>query len=166
MSAEILKNKSTLGGARPGAGRKPGGMNMATKKKLKIEKIFKMKILASVDTLYSAQMKIATGCSYLYRIDKDEKGNSKKPVLVTSQNEIEEYLRGEVDQDSYYYITTDKPDNKAIDSMLDRVFGKAMQSVDLTTKGDKVNNYTDEQITAIANRINSNGGVPSKKKPD
>lgn len=38
-------------------------------------------------------------------------------------------------------------------------------NVDLTTKGELLN-YTDEQITAIADRIKGNGGAPSEEKSD
>ena len=77
----------------------------------------------------------------LYKIEKDDDGNHKKPILITSQEEIERYLAGDYDEsEEYYYITTEKPDNKAIDSLLDRTFGKAQQSVDLTSDGDRIDN--------------------------
>ena len=75
-------------------------------------------------------MNLAVGVSFLYRIDKDEDGNNKKAELVTDCDEIKSFLdahpEGEAGNvgDSYYYITTVKPDNSALDSMLNRAFGK------------------------------------------
>jgi predicted DNA-binding protein YlxM (UPF0122 family) len=39
-------------------------------------------------------------------------------------------------------------------------------NVDVTTMGEKLNAYTDEQIAAIANRVIRAGGNESEEKPD
>ncbi|MHC1728082.1 MAG: hypothetical protein AB9866_19115 [Syntrophobacteraceae bacterium] len=93
----------------------------------------KQRILHGFKGLLDSQFTLAKGCSYLYRIEKDEKGQKKKPELITNQATIEQYLNGEFDddQDEFYFITTERPDNKAIDSLLDRVFGKARQTLGL-----------------------------------
>jgi len=46
---------------------------------------------------------------------------------VSDTLEIEEYIQGKYDklEKEYYFIATDKPDGKAIDSLLDRAIGKA-----------------------------------------
>lgn len=124
---ENLKNKSSHGGKRSGAGRKKGSKNKATLEQAAIKKKFDQKVLRAAGRLFRSQMTLAEGVSFLYRIDKDSKGKDKKPVKVTSPEEIEEYLSGETDGSGYYYITTISPDNRAIDSMLDRVFGRATQ---------------------------------------
>lgn len=79
-------------------------------------------------------MTVAKGVTYLFRIHTDSKGNKGKPELVDSEWEISAYLNGEFDhaQDDYFFITTERPDNKAIDSMLDRAFGKAPQKLEHT----------------------------------
>jgi len=75
----------------------------------------------------------------LYKIHTDSKGMKSKPELVTSQKEIEDYLAGETDANSdYYFITTERPDNRALDSLFDRTFGKAQQYVDHTSGGEKL----------------------------
>ena len=142
----------TKGGVRPGAGRPKGSLNKTTKEKKAIEEAFHAKILESVDTLFQSQLHIARGVQYLYKIEKYVKRNkkgevtsveSKPPKLVTDQWEIEMYLNGVVDgsmdlqdpEDTYYFITTQLPQNQAINSMLDRVYGKSKQSVDHTTDG-------------------------------
>lgn len=85
----------------------------------------------ATDMLIDSQLSLARGLSFLYRIDKDEKGKKEKPVLVTAPGEIEAYLRGDYDGDpeKYYYITAEKPNNMAIDSLFDRTHGKATQAV-------------------------------------
>jgi len=151
QNLENSKNNSSWGGSRKGAGRHKGGENQSTKDKKASKKELDKKILKSVDQLYISQMMLARGCSYLYRIDKDAKGNNKKPELVDNRQEIEEYLRGEIDADSYYFITTEKPDNKAIDSMIDRVFGRATQEI----QGDISGNITIEGFNFITNETNN-----------
>lgn len=139
------------GGRQPGAGRPKGSKNAATLEKEATLAVFREKVMRSADVLYAAQMTLARGQTYLYRIDKEEiigpKGGksyrNKKPELVTSQWEIEEYLQGlieEGDKDnendpnaSYYFLTTKDPNGQAIDSMLDRTWGKATQTI----AGDK-----------------------------
>jgi hypothetical protein len=141
------------GGRQPGAGRPKGKKNAATLEKEAVLKEYREKILQSADILFQSQMTLARGQTYLYKIEKEEiigpKGGksyrSKKPELVTSQWEIESYLEGLVDEGdendendpraAYYFLTTKDPDNRAIDSMLDRTFGKSVQPI----AGDKDN---------------------------
>lgn len=110
-------------------------------------KAFNQRVMRFTDNLFNAQASLATGVQHLYRVDKYEvkKANgqyeykSKPAVLVTDPTEIAQYIdnisRGEkYDEDGeteYYYITTVKPDNQAIDSMLNRTFGKAKESIDV-----------------------------------
>lgn len=119
------------GGARPGAGRKKGQVAKSTLDALEAKKRIVDRVKAATDVLIDSQLSLARGLSFLYRIDKDEKGKKEKPVLVTSPTEIEAYLRGDFDSDpeKYYYITAEKPNNQAIDSLFDRVHGKATQAV-------------------------------------
>lgn len=126
-------------------GRPKGVKNGKTLEKERILRALRDKIMRSADRLFQAQMVLATGMSYLYRIDKKKVTGpddgvryvNEKPVQVVRQSEIEEYLMslGEegdaTDQDdpeaAYYFITTVAPQNKAIDSMFDRTFGKPAQ---------------------------------------
>lgn len=110
-------------------------------------KAFNQRVMRFTDNLFNAQASLATGVQHLYRVDKYEvkKANgqyeykSKPAVLVTDPVEIAQYIdninNGEkYDEDGeteYYYITTQKPDNQAIDSMLNRTFGKAKESIDV-----------------------------------
>lgn len=135
--SEKPKKKSNLGGRRPGAGRKKGGENQATKDRKIAEKEMKDRIIRSKEALMNSQMNLAQGCQFLFVIEtnryKDKNGkwqeSKSKPKIVEDQDIITAYLAGELDngKDEYYFMTTQKPDNKAIDSLFDRTFGKPKQ---------------------------------------
>ncbi|MEW6126739.1 MAG: hypothetical protein AB1757_06850 [Acidobacteriota bacterium] len=118
------------GGKRKGAGRKKGSLNKTTLEKKAAEDQFINRVIQNVDKLFNAQISIAEGCSYLYRVDQIGEGSKKREehVLVTDPEEIKAYLDGNT-EDTYYYITTKTPDNKAIDSLMDRAFGKAVTKI-------------------------------------
>ena len=135
---DITQSKSTgAGGKRPGAGRPPGALNKKTKEDRLQEEAMINKIKEHADELIQAQLLLAKGASYVYRIDeeKDAKGNVKKRehVLVTDPEEILRYLNDET-EDEYYYISTHAPNATAIKDTLDRAYGKAAQS--LNVKGN------------------------------
>jgi hypothetical protein len=152
---EKLKNKSIKGGARPGAGRKKGGMNKATLERKIVEEEIRQRVLKSTDKLLDSQMNLAQGCSYLYMVEtimEGKRSTRKKPVLITSPWLIEQYLAGELDDEEkeYYYMTTERPNNQALDSLLDRTFGKALQTTDITSMGEKIEtviHYRPEKIS-------------------
>lgn len=142
---ENLKdNSKSWGGAREGAGRPKGSMNEESKRRAEIKRALQERISKHADRLFAAQMSIAEGVTMLFKVEKDEKGNNKKPELVTDQNTIQRFIDecggydGQMDGDTYYFLTTKVPDNKAIDSMLDRAFGKADSKLDLTSGGDPI----------------------------
>lgn len=134
-------------------GRPPGRKNDATLKREAVLKAMQQRIMTAADLLLDSQFTLARGCSYLYKIEKyfekvtDDKGKTRRvlkrkpPKLVTDEWEIREYLAGVVDESeledddptaTYYFITTEKPDNRAIDSLYARTFGRAVQPVALT----------------------------------
>lgn len=99
-----------------------------------IEKDFKRRVGHSAHKLLNAQMSIALGTQSLYKVVQgvDEKGKpTRKHVLVTDDDEIRNYLDDPtmMNGEDYYYITTKQPDNNAINSALDRLFGKASTKV-------------------------------------
>jgi len=134
-----LPIKGTLGGPRPGGGRKAGGKNASTKLREAALQEFRDRVAKKTNRLFNAQYSLSQGVQMLFRIDTDSKGNRSKPQLVTDQEEIETYLdEGNLpDGSSYYFLTTERPDNKAIESLLDRTYGKAQQNVKM--EGDKEN---------------------------
>jgi hypothetical protein len=122
------------GGKRPNAGRKRGSLGKATiERKIALEEL-KARVLKSMHNLLNSQMNLALGVQMLFVIKTDKKGNRSKPQLITDQGTIEKYLAGDLDyrkNEEYYFITTERPDNKALDSLFDRTFGKATQPIDL-----------------------------------
>lgn len=134
-----------LGGKRPGAGRKKGSKKPETLERERILAAFRQRAMQAADVLFNAQLSLARGQQFLYKITKKRvvgpKGGihyeSQKPKLVTSQWEIEALLEHRVESGdmhdsadpsaTYYFLTTKEPDNKAIDSLLDRSLGKPAQ---------------------------------------
>lgn len=162
---EILKQKSnTWGGARPNAGRPLGSENEQTRKKRIVEEEIKQRVLRSANKLINAQMSLAQGVQMLYVIEKTERGANKKPRLITDQTIIEKFLAGELDNepDEYYFITTERPDNRALDSLFDRIFGKAVSNLDITSGGEEL----PQPILAYVCGNNSNQENTEPKKED
>ena len=62
--------KKPKGGARPGAGRKPGGTNQATISKEQAREALRAIVLREMDTLVAAQVANAKGINYLVVRDK------------------------------------------------------------------------------------------------
>lgn len=130
------------GGRRPGAGRKPGSLSRKTIERKMVEEALHRRILGAVDRIFNAQLALAEGINYLYRIDEIGTGKDKRRehVLVTDPEEIKQVLdetdgTGGTTDSGYYHISTKAPDNKALDSMLDRVFGKPTSKTELTGPG-------------------------------
>jgi hypothetical protein len=169
MEIESLKNnqqdikppKGKNGGARPGAGRPKGKLSKLNEQRQKAKKRFIERVNKMVDDLFNAQASIAQGVSYLYRIDKDDKGHDKPAVIETDPYVIKDYIDGKLDDaDSYYYITTERPDNRALDSMLNRAFGKPEEKIDITSDGKRI------QQPAVISTIAPRHAVPETDPTD
>lgn len=148
--AEIARANGMKGG------RPKGAKSKSTLVKEVVKKDFDERVLRLNDRLINAQASLALGQTFLYKIEKEwiktgEKKNGEengyfrnlKPKLVTAQWEIESYLErlaennGTLDDENdpeatYYFLTTKEPDNKAIDSLRDRTFGKAKEHIEVT----------------------------------
>lgn len=105
-------------------------------------------VLQNVRPLFQAQLSLAKGISHIYRVSIGPKGGRSEPELVTDQDELHEAIQaidvgggyGDVAQDDggeneeaithrYYFLSTKAPDNKAIDSLIDRAFGKSVTRI-------------------------------------
>lgn len=136
---DIVKVKKKKGGARPGAGRKKGYKTPATLEREAVAAAINQQIMQQAATIIRSTLIPALGTTYIYRIDreKNKKGDviSVKHVLVKDQHEIALALDqiGQPNQsgeDEYYYITTERPEFKAGESLLNRALGKAKESVE------------------------------------
>jgi hypothetical protein len=125
------------GGKRKGAGKPKGYKQPQTLEKLAVLSAFRQRVMTHADNLFNAQYSRAVGSVMIFRVDEEEGENGKKKrthTLVTDPDEIKQVLDENeggagVVGESYYFVTEIPPDNKAIDSMWDRTFGKAQQSV-------------------------------------
>lgn len=128
------------GGARPGAGRPKGSLNKLTKEIRDSEKQYKRRVAGMADKLLNVQASQALGEKNLFvtRTTGSGKNKRRETTMVEDVEVVKQYLNGDFDgqSDEYYFIATKSPDTKALDSMLDRTYGKARQSVDVTS-GDE-----------------------------
>jgi hypothetical protein len=155
------------------AGRKKGTKNPATITREQALLEYKEKVCRVADQLFMTQLTLAKGFNCLYKVTTeivaDEDGKKakvfqSKPTRVTDPNEIEMYLDGKFEEvkpgqpgTAYFILAESKPDASVIDSMLDRTFGRAMQTTDITSKGKQIN-FNDRQRAAIARRIITDNG--------
>lgn len=134
-----IKTKKKKGGKRPGAGRKKGTLNPATVERDEMLRQFRTRVMEATHSLMNAQMGLAKGSQYLFKI-KTYKGQKSDPILVKDQTEIEQYLRGDFDDEEYktgnntvyYFLTTKDPDNRALEALFNRTYGKAKESIELS----------------------------------
>lgn len=128
--------KKGRGGARPGAGRPKGKMEPRTLEKMAVKKKVEERIAARAEDLLNAHLTVALGVQYVFtrRLVKTKKGPRwSKFERVLDPDEIRKFLDGEFDKakTQFYMITAEKPDVHAIDSLLDRSFGKAPQNLNI-----------------------------------
>jgi hypothetical protein len=128
------------GGVQPGSGRPRGSLNKSTLEQRKVLEAFNQRVMAKADALFNAQLTLAVGSMKVFRVDEVEGDNGKKKrehVQVTDSEEIKALLDehdgapGVVDG-VYYYFQEVAPDNKAIEAMLNRALGKAVEKIEIS----------------------------------
>lgn len=147
MAGNASRKNGTKGG------RPKGKKSKKTLEREAVLDAFRTRVMKSADLLFDAQLTLARGQTFLYKIEKElqigPKGGKKyirsKPKLVTDQWEIESYLEGHIvngDLDdtsdpsaTYYFLTTKEPNNQAVDSLLNRLWGKPAQTLDIPPDG-------------------------------
>ena len=126
------------GGARQGAGRKPGGMNRATLHRNAAREALTQRILSDADALYLAQRTLAVGSLRVFRIDEGPRGAKANHTLVTDPDEILRLLNehggpdvsdGGTVNGKFYFFSTVLPDNRALDSLFNRALGKPTEHI-------------------------------------
>lgn len=116
--------------------------------------------------LIDTQTVISHGTMKVYKITYHMEGKRRvknPPELVTKDKEIANAIGYEYGggpnpstDDEYFFITQKDPDNKAIESQLNRVFGKAPQKLDLTP-GGKIGIISGMQIIISDSEEDENG---------
>jgi hypothetical protein len=139
------------GGWRPNSGRPKGSKDRATLDREIVAEEIRQRVLNHSQELINAQLSLARGETRLIKVitEGDGKSAKRKHVMVTDPNEIIQFLDGDFEGgEDYYYIATDKPDTRAIDSLLDRIFGRANQSIELKGGLDinKFNKLSDDDL--------------------
>lgn len=132
-----LKDKSSWGGARSGAGRPEGSMNEATKERMAVKQAFQDRVAQNADRLFNSQFNLATGEQYLMCKSTVGEGAKQRTVVevVTNPETIKQYINDELNNTNdkeWYFISTKPAHGMALDSMLDRAFGKADSKVENT----------------------------------
>lgn len=147
------------GGKRAGAGKPRGKLSPKTLEKNAVQEAIRQRILKQADALFHAQLANAVGSIQVFRVDEEEREGKVRRIhtLVTDPAEIKAVLdehdggAGLVNE-SYYFVNQIAPDNRAIDSLLDRTFGKATQSIDLNGEmkliTKKAEDLTDDELAA------------------
>lgn len=139
------------GGKREGSGRPKGAKDPQTLEREKVQEAINQRVFKIADSLITPQISLAKGQQFLYKITKTKvvgpKGGitykPEKPELVTSEQEIKDYLdnlidvaNGDIEEETnpaatYYFITTKEPNNMAIDSLLNRTLGKPKETMEV-----------------------------------
>ncbi len=144
---------ATYGGKRPGAGKPKGSKSTRTIERDEALRQFRQTVQNATQHLIQRQMGLAVGSQYLYKIKKGE----QEPIRVTADWELEAFLRGDFEDPkesnyTYYFLTTKDPDNRALDSLFNRTYGKATDNLDVTSGGQPINIDISEVI-ANKNRL-------------
>lgn len=133
-SSEAERNSH--GGKREGAGRPAGATSEETKAQREALAKFKERVRKRLDRLFNAQASLAEGLQYLYKGEMDDKGKMEY-TQITDPDEIKAALDAGLDKmedGKIFFITAKDPDTKALDSLLDRTFGKAKEVIELDNK--------------------------------
>jgi hypothetical protein len=142
LENEILKksikpHKDGRGGKRAGSGQKKGAKIKRTLEKEAVLKEYKEKILKHADQFFRVQKILAFGHYEIFIVEhyEDENGKVKRrhvrvedPQLMADILDDPESMQG----DNYVIVKKIEADKYTLESMLDRAFGKATQTVDQT----------------------------------
>lgn len=118
-------------------GRSEAQLALSTSSRLEgriAKKRFVEQVYKNVDRLFAAQLTLALGSVQLFRV-KEFKNGRKESELVTDVYEIISYLNdpedysNQRDNDIHYLFTTKDPENRSIDSLLNRGMGAPKQEL-------------------------------------
>lgn len=152
--------RAELSAIRRDAGKKGGFAKGGHRSVIKLQKDLirehiDQRLMRATDVAVNSHLSLVRGIQFLYRIDKTfvktgsknkETGEAngywrnEKPVLVTAQWEIENYLEelaennGDLSDDkdegaAYYFITTKEPNQQAVESTMNRLHGRPTETI-------------------------------------
>ena len=132
--------KGKNGGKRPGAGFPLGQMKKKTLERRAIKKAFDQRIMQHADRLFNAQLALAVGEQYLMvKVTTGEGKNKKsKHEAIKDPEIIQRFLDDNngsptslEEEGHWYYLSTKGANNQAIDSLLNRGFGKPTEKIEI-----------------------------------
>ena len=142
------------------------GKRKITLAKEEVYRIVQERLADRALKLIDTQTVISHGTMKVFKITYHMEGKRRvrnAPELVTKDSEIAAAIGYEYGggpnpstDDEYFFITQKDPDNKAIESQLNRVFGKAPQKLDLTP-GGKIGIISGMQIIISDSEEDENG---------
>ncbi len=143
ISEKLKENQPKKnGGARPGAGRPKHSKNPATIEREAVKRAFQERVAKHADKLFNAQLDLAVGEKYLMVIRTVGTGakQRRETSVVTDIELIKQYLDDTLDNtdEEYYFMTTKPANNMALDSLLNRSFGKADEKLDITSNNETI----------------------------
>lgn len=128
--------------AGPGPGRPKGSLSKKTLEQRMVQAAINQRIMMNADKLFNAALSLAVGQQMLMVVVTEGEGkNAKRHHEVVKDEEIiKQYLdwnegftdEGPGDDNHYYYLSTEKPDIRAIDSLMNRGLGKAPDKLEIT----------------------------------
>ncbi len=136
MAGKLTPQRASLIGKL--GGRPKGSKTQAVKDREVAFQAYKERVSQNVNNLLNHQLSLARGLQFLYKIEINSKTKAKsRPILIEDQETLEAFLNGDLDneKDEYYYLTTKEPNNQAIDSMMDRTYGRAVAVTQLEGPG-------------------------------
>ena len=169
MKLKDIEYSGKRGGARPNSGRPKGKMTPETLERMRVEKQLKSRIYQKAGRLFKSMLEAAEGESFVFRIDKGEKGKPEHN-LVTDPKEIADFLNetegtpGEVDG-NYYYIKTKSSDWRAIEAIYDRGFGKSNQNIEVDVKVNKYDELSEDELIKRIADILKTGTIDDTGSP-
>lgn len=126
-----LSQKRSIAGQKGGYAKK-GKISPKTLERREALRLYKERVLQQTDKLLEAQIALATGSFVVFRIDiaKDKKN---RPVRVTDEAEIHACLCDDYDRTKtqYHVICIKESNIQAIESLLNRAFGRPAQSIQI-----------------------------------
>jgi hypothetical protein len=132
------KNRYGGGGPQPGSGRPKGKKSPVTLEREEALRQFRERVAKNTHKIFEAQLDLAIGEKYLMVVHTIGKGARAKreTEIVTNPDVIKQYLDEELDNTDteYYFMTTKPANNQALDSLLNRTFGRPKEDDETPTE--------------------------------
>jgi hypothetical protein len=141
MNEKTITEKRIIAGRKGGLAKR-GKKSEKTLMREEAMRQYRARVLPLTNQLLNAQLSLALGQVFLFRISDTPQGSRKRVERVTDPNEIQAYFDGAYDESvTYYRITAKEPNAQAIEAILNRTYGKPLESPEAKT---------DEQIEPVS----------------